>query len=257
MKLTKLALCAAVALGSMTVANVAMAEDAPAPAAMPSVVFNAGIATSYTFRGVRQTVDSHDNSTAEAFGGVDWSGGPDLYAGVWLSNTGHSNSNGIETDVYAGWKPKAGPVNFDLGVIYYTYSNSSDGFVTNDLNTLEWKAAASIAAGPATLGAAVYYADDYISSGKSSTYWELNGSIPVKKDVVLSGAVGSMKAKVFDSFSGNTADSYMVWNIGVTVPITDKVSLDARYIGTDKDATKIWGDFAADDQLVGTIKATF
>ncbi|HET9159535.1 MAG TPA: TorF family putative porin [Caulobacteraceae bacterium] len=249
MKLSKVSLCAAVALGAMTIANAAAAQ----------VAFNAGIATSYTFRGVRQTVDSHNNSTVEAFGGIDWSGGPNLYAGAWISNTGHSNSNGIETDFYGGWKPKAGPVTFDLGVIYYTYNNSNDGFVTNDLNTLEWKAGASMAAGPAVVGAAVYFSDDYISSGDSSTYWEINGSIPVKKDVVLSGAIGSLKAKVFKScgFSCSNTDSYMTWNLGVTVPITDKVSLDARYIGTDKDATKIWGNFAADDQLIGTIKATF
>jgi uncharacterized protein (TIGR02001 family) len=228
-----------------------------AEVASAQVAFNAGIATTYTFRGVRQTIDSDDNSTPEVFGGIDWSGGPNLYAGAWVSNTGHSNSNGIETDLYGGWKPKAGPVTFDLGVIYYTYSNSNDGFVTNDLNTLEWKGAATVGLGPATLGAGVYYSDDYISSGKSSTYWELNGSIPVKDNVFLSGAVGNFKAKVFDLFSGGSSDNYTTWNIGVTVPVTDKVTLDARYVGTNKDATAIWGDFAADDQLVGTIKANF
>jgi uncharacterized protein (TIGR02001 family) len=257
MKLSKAALCAAVALASMATATVALAEDAPSS----SVTFNVGVATDYQFRGVKQTVDGASpfvtGSSPEVFGGVDWSGGPNLYAGVWLSNTGFQNSNGIETDVYAGWKPKAGPVTFDLGVIYYTYSNSSDGFVTNDLNTLEWKAAGSVAAGPATLGLAAYYSSDYISSGESSWYYELNGSVPVKKDVVLSGAVGQMKSKVFKGFSGGTDDKYTVWNIGVTVPITEKVSVDARYVGTDKAATNIWGQFASDDQFVGTIKATF
>lgn len=247
MKLSKLALCAAVALTVTGMASAASAE----------VAFNAGIATSYTFRGVRQTVDTHDNSTAEVFGGADWSGGPNLYAGIWLSNTGHSNSDGIETDVYAGWKPKAGPVSFDLGVIYYTYSNAKDGFVTNDLNTLEWKAAASIPAGMATLGGAVYYSSDYISSGDSSYYYELNASFPVKKDVTVSAAIGEMKADVFKSFSGSKTDKYATWNIGVTVPITEKVSFDARYIGTDSKADKVWGDFAVGNQFVGTVKATF
>ena len=175
MKLSKVALCAAVALGAMTIANIASAQTAPAapaaapaaPEATPAFTFKCRARiTDYVFRGIKQSVDGGLGTSPEAFGGVDWAGGPNLYAGVWLSNTGFSSSNGIETDLYAGWKPKrAGPVRgLDLGVIYYTNNNSSDHFVTNDANTLEWKGAASISAGPATLGAAVYYSNDYISS---------------------------------------------------------------------------------------------
>ena len=66
MKLSKVTLCAAVALGAMAIANVASAQ----------VAFNAGIATDYVFRGVKQTVgDCCGETSPEAFGGVDWSGG--------------------------------------------------------------------------------------------------------------------------------------------------------------------------------------
>jgi uncharacterized protein (TIGR02001 family) len=247
MKLFKVSLCAAVAVASLAAASAASAE----------VSFNAGVATEYVFRGVKQTVDGGLGDSAEVFGGVDWSGGPNLYAGAWISNTGFNSSNGIETDFYAGWKPKAGAVTFDLGVIYYTYNNSNDGFVTDNLDTLEFKAAASTAMGPATVGAGVYYSSDYISSGDESWYYEANISFPVKENVSLSAAVGHFQADVFDTWTGGSTDSYTTWNVGVTLPITEKVSIDARYVGTDNDATTIWGPFAADNTFVGTIKATF
>lgn len=243
MKLSKVSLCAAVALGAMSLASAASAE----------VTFNVGAATDYAFRGVKQTIDEHFGSSTQVFGGVDWSGGPNLYAGAWASNTGFNTENGIEVDYYAGWKPKAGPVNFDLGVIYYTYNNVDSGWIDSDFNTFEWKAAGSVAAGPATIGAGVYYSSDWAGSDDDSWYYELNASVPVNK-VTVSGAVGEFRAGVWKDFPPK---SYTTWNLGVTVPVTEKVSFDARYIGTDNDATDHFGPAAADDLFVGTIKANF
>src|SRR5213078_2584751 len=130
----------------------------------------------YVFRGIDQ---SGKGETLEVFGGADWSGGPDLYAGVWLSNTGPKNDRALEYDLYGGWKPKAGVVTFDLGVIYYAYTNSDNKVVSSDFNTLEFKVAGSVPAGPATIGAAVFYSPDFAGSSEASWYYELNGSIPV------------------------------------------------------------------------------
>ena len=242
MKLSKVSLCAAVALGAMSVAGAASAE----------VSYNVGAATDYVFRGVKNTYDIGGGNAPEVFGGVDWSGGPSLYAGLWLSNTGLDSENGVEIDYYAGWKPKAGPVNFDLGVIYYSYNSTDSGLVDSDFNTLEWKAAASIAAGSATLGAAVYYSDDWAGTDEESWYYELNGSIPVKEGVSVSGAIGEFAS---DGLLGQ--DSYTTWNLGLTLPVTEKMSFDVRYIGTDNDAKSSFGSLAADDMFVATLKATF
>lgn len=253
MKFSKVMLCAATAVASMAIAGAAFAEDAK-PAAS-AFTFNVGGATSYTFRGIKNTYDVNQGSAGEVFGGVDWTGGPSLYAGVWVSNTGRTDDNGIEIDYYGGWKPVVGPISLDLGVIYYTYNDSRLGTVLNASNTLEWKAAASFAAGPATIGAVVFYADDFASTKKSSTYYEINGSIPVGK-VTASAAFGQFNSKGLVTFAG-APDSYTTWNAGVTFPITDHVSLDGRYIGTDTDARAVFGKLAVDNQLVGTIKATF
>lgn len=242
MKTIKASLCAAVAVATVAFASAASAE----------VTFNVGAATDYVFRGLDQTGPGTDG---EVFGGIDWTGGPNLYAGAWLSNTGPSSDNGIEADYYAGWKPKLGPVSLDLGAIYYTYSDSDFGAVDSDFNTLEWKLAGSIGAGPATLGAAVYYSDDVASSDEESWYYELNASVPVKEKVLLSAAIGQFKSDQYSQFDAALSDKYTTWNVGVTVPVTDTFSLDARYIGTENDAR----DFGAavGDRLIGTIKATF
>lgn len=243
MKIVKASLCAAVAMGAMAFASAAAAE----------VSFNVGAATSYTFRGVKQTTgDCCGESSPQVFGGVDWTGGPNLYVGAWASNVGEEGDTAVEIDVYGGWKPTVGPVALDLGAIYYTYTDSQYGGVTDDWNTLEFKLAASVAAGPATVGAAVYYTDDLASSDESAVYYELNGSIPVRENVVVSAAIGQV-----DSDAYGATDSYNTWNIGLTVPVTEKFSIDARYIGTDNDAEDIFGSYAAGDQLVATVKAVF
>ena len=252
MKFSKVSLCAATAIAMMAVAGAAFAEDAkPAPAPAPAFTFNVGGATSYTFRGIKNTYDVNQGTAAEVFGGVDWTGGPNLYAGAWISNTGRTDDNGVEIDYYGGWKPVVGPINLDLGLIYYTYNNSRLGTVLNASNTLEWKVAGSFAAGPATIGAVVFYADDFASTKKSSTYSEINGSVPIGK-VSLSGAFGQFHSKGL-----GVIDNYTTWNAGLTFPITEHVSIDGRYIGTDADARKIFGKLGVDNQLVATIKATF
>ena len=240
MKLSKVSLCAAVAVATMAFANAASAE----------VAFNVGAASDYIFRGIDQ---SGKGSDIEVFGGVDWTGGSDLYAGVWLTNTGPKGDRAIEYDIYGGWKPKAGPVTLDLGAIYYGYTDSDNGFVDSEFNTLEFKLGGSVAAGPATLGAAIYYSPDFAGTEESSWYTEINGSVPVHEKVLLSGAVGTFQS---DAFAG--PDSYMTWNAGVTFTLTENFSFDARYVDTDDDAEAIYGNnFAADQKFVATLKAIF
>ena len=240
MKLSKVSLIAAVTLAGVAVASTASAAS--------PVAFNVGIASDYDFRGIDQ---SGKGETLEVFGGADWTGGPNLYAGIWLSNTGPSGDRALEYDTYAGWKPKAGPVTFDLGLIYYAYTNSKNKVVASDFNTLEFKVAGSVAAGPATIGASVFYSPDFADSSEASWYYELNGSIPVNKKLSISGALGEFKTNAFFS-----PDSYTTWNLGGTFAFNDHISLDVRYIGTDNNADDLFGDLAV-NKVVGTLKATF
>ncbi len=216
------------------------------------VTFNVGIATDYIFRGIDQTTAF---SEGQAFGGVDVTDGS-FYAGAWVSNTGPHVAQFFEYDLYAGWKPTLGPVALDLGFIYYGYTDTDDtvGFDESDSSNYELKVAGSIPANGATLGAAIYWTPNFAGDNDGSDdnagfYYEVNAAYTFSNSAALSGAIGAVEV---DDFA---IDGYTTWNVGVTYPITEQVSIDARYIGTDDDATTGFGGNG--DTLVGTLKLTF
>lgn len=233
----------AVAAGALMASGTAHAQD---------VTFNMGVATDYIFRGIDQTTSF---SEGQAFGGADYSNGS-FYAGAWVSNTGPHVAQFFEYDLYAGFKPVVGPVTFDLGFIYYAYTDTDDsvGFDESDLSTYELKAGASIVSSGVTWGAAIYYTPNFSGDAdgiddNAGYYYEANAAYTFSNSATLSGAIGLVEV---DDYA---IDSYTTWNIGVTYPITETVSLDGRYIGSDDDAT---AGFAGNgDTLVGTLKLTF
>jgi len=239
MKLFKTVLCAAAA--SLAMGGVASAAEWS---------FNAGAATDYVFRGIDQSGSHYSEN--EVFGGADVTFGMDnaFYAGTWVSNTGPGYDNGVEYDLYTGWKSKLGGANIDLGLVFYGYNNSEEGDVRDKSNTFEVKAAASIPAGSWTYGGAVYYSNDYAGSNEASTYVEANLAYTLKSGPTLSAAVGNFSSDCCSDSVGG----YSTFNFGVTVPITEKVSLDARYSVVTDDASYFGEKF---DGFFATVKATF
>ena len=96
----------------------AVAAALTSGAASAEITANAGFFSNYIWPGVTQTSDQ-----AAGQGGIDWSGGPGLYAGTWVSNVDFDGSAtaGYEMDVYGGWAAEAGNFGWDLGVITYQY----------------------------------------------------------------------------------------------------------------------------------------
>ncbi|MDP3175137.1 MAG: TorF family putative porin [Phenylobacterium sp.] len=234
MKSFKLALIAAAA--TVATSGVAFAQDDTAPA----FSFNVGVASDYVFRGVSQTSES-----PQVFGGADVSMGQ-FYGGVWASNVDFGDDTDAEVDLYAGFKPTVGPVSLDLGVIYYGYLNEP-----SNANWAYWeaKAAGSVAVGPGTLGAAVYYSPDFTGGGDDddALYYEVNGSIPLAEKVTASAAIGHQDVDVPGDFSYNT------WNVGVGFALNDHLGLDLRYHDTDEHS---YGK-GFDSRGVISLKATF
>lgn len=220
--------------------------------AEPAVSFNMGVATDYIFRGIDQTTAY---SEGQAFGGVDVTDGQ-FYAGAWLTNTGPHVAQFFEYDLYGGWRPEVGAVTFDLGFIYYGYTDTDDtiGYDESDSSNYELKVAASAPVNGVTLGAAVYWMPNFGGDNdgiddNSGFYYEVNGAYTFSNNAALSAAIGAVDVQDY------LIDGYTTWNIGVTYPITEHVSLDGRYIGTDDDATA--GFSGNGDTLVGTLKLTF
>lgn len=208
---------------------------APASAADPEFSANVGVVTDYVFRGFSQT-----NENPALQGGVDMTYGS-FYAGVWGSNVDFGDDTGAEVDVYGGYRTEAAGYALDLGVIGYLYPKEPDGA---DYNYVEFKAAASRAVGPATLGAAVYYSPDFFGIDDAATYVELNGAFSPIEKVTISGAVGQQFLDV--------SDDYATWNLGVTYAFDDSVGLDVRYYDTD-----VEGVPGAEDRVVAGLKFAF
>lgn len=219
---------------ALALASAASAQEAEKPI---DLSFNVGAATDYVFRGVSQT-----NENPQAYAGADatlWGLG---YAGAWISNVDFGNQTDAEYDLYAGVRPTLSPVSIDLGVIYYGYINSPSG---SDQDYVEWKAAASVPAGPATVGAAVYYSSDFFGGTGDAVYYEVNGAVPIAEKLTVSGALGHQEV----DYDGD----YNTWNIGIGYAVTDVLGFDLRYYDTDEhDFGKLY-----DGRVVLGLKAAF
>jgi uncharacterized protein (TIGR02001 family) len=104
-----------------------IAETVAAAVAAPGIMAQAPRALSgnvalvgdYRFRGLSQTY------TQPAIqGGVDYARASGVYVGAWGSNVSGNqflNGGSLELDLYSGYRWKAGPVEWDLGLLYYWY----------------------------------------------------------------------------------------------------------------------------------------
>jgi uncharacterized protein (TIGR02001 family) len=224
------------AFASAAAAAALLAAAGSAQAQAPDVAWNVAVTSDYVFRGASQT---DENPAIQ--GGVDLTFESGFYAGAWASNVDFGDDTDAEVDLYGGFRTEAGGFALDFGAIAYLYVNAPD--LTDDYDYLEFKAAASRALGPVTLGAAVYYSPDFFGLDDEATYVEANGSFSPAPKWTVSGALGYQYLDV--------SDDYTTWNAGVAFAITDNISIDARYHGTDVDAPLY------DDRAVASLKFAF
>jgi uncharacterized protein (TIGR02001 family) len=187
---------------------------------------NLGVASNYIFRGVNQNV----GDTAQFFGGYDVSVDA-FYLGTWVSNVDFGTRANLEWDVYAGYKPKVGPVQLDLGVLAYLYPEQSE------LRIFEAKAAATIAneAGMSLTGS-VFYSPEAGKDGPSYWYGEIGAVAPIPGGKIgpfafsVNGAVGTA-----DYQTNLFLPDYSNWKVGVTAATESGWAVDLFYTDTDID----------------------
>ena len=223
-----------VALACVSLLALTMGAGAANAQVEPEVAFNIGVTSDYVFRGASQT----DEDPALQ-GGVDATFGS-FYAGAWASNVDFGDDTDAEVDLYGGYRTEAAGYALDVGVVGYFYVNEPGGA---DYNYVEFKAAASRAIGPATLGAVIYYSPDFFGLDDKATYLEANAAFAPADKWTISGAVGHQ----WLDFN----DDYTTWNAGVAYALTDHLAVDVRYHNTDVDGP------LTDDRFVVGLKASF
>ena len=225
----RLALACASLLALTVGAGAAQAQAAP------EVAFNIGVVSDYVFRGASQS-----NEDPALQGGVDATFGNGFYAGTWASMVDFGDGTDAEVDLYGGYRTEAAGYALDFGVVGYLYVNEPG---PADYNYVEFKAAASRAVGPATLGAVVYYSPDFYGADDEATYLEANAAFALAEKWSLSGAVGHQWLDV--------NDDYTTWNLGLAYALTNHLAVDVRYHDTDVDGP------LTDDRFVVGLKAAF
>lgn len=219
--------CAA-ALAALLTASAATAQDAP------EIAWNLGMTSDYVFRGFSQT--SEDPAL---FGGVDVTSG-DFYVGAWASNVDFGDGTDAEVDIYGGYRTEVSGFAVDVGLVGYLYVSQPTGA---DYDYAEFKAAASRAIGPLTVGAVVYWSPDFFGIDDEATYVEANASFTPAAKWSVSGAVGHQSLDV-------NAD-YTTWNAGVAYAVSDNVAVDLRYHDADVSGP------LSDDRVAATLKFLF
>ena len=222
------------AAAALTLGLVGLAAPASAQSDV-EVAFNAGVFSDYVFRCFSQT----DEDPAIQ-GGVDITAGS-FYVGAWASNVDFGDDTDAEVDLYGGYRTEAGGFALDVGVVGYLYPGEPD---EADYNYVEFKAAASRAVGPATIGGAVFYSPDFFGADEAATYAEVNAAFAPAERWTISGAVGQQWLDV--------SDDYVTWNVGVAYALTENLALDVRYHDTDVDDVTI-----AEGRVVGALKLAF
>jgi uncharacterized protein (TIGR02001 family) len=225
-------------------ALLATAAGAGVASAEGTVTANVAITSDYVFRGISLS----DNGPALQ-GGIDYESEA-WYVGAWGSNV----TEGLELDVYGGFTPSTGPIDWDFGVIGYFYPGADDDGAEFDY--FEGKIAASHDfTEQFTAGAAVYYAPENFGDTGDATYWEVNAAYEINDGLAINGAYGNQNIE--EPNGPNSEDDYNTWNVGAEFAMHG-FQIDLRYHDSDIDegtdiANYAYGDSSHDSAFVVTI----
>ena len=184
---------------------------------------NVSLTSNYKFRGQDQDTGKVSAFKPAVQGGFDWNSSVN-----WLSG------NSLESDVYGGYKFKAGGADLDVGALAYLYPGNTSG------NTTELYGAATF--GPLTAKYAHTVSKDYFGwagaksgsglKGRNTGYLSFAVAQEVMPKVTLKASVG------FTRFSSDIKDAgvpnYMDYSVGGAYDFGDGLTLGAAIVGANK-----------------------
>lgn len=196
---------------------------AAAQAASP-ITGNMSLVSDYRFRGLTQTFEE-----PALQGGFDYAHSSGIYLGNWNSSISDNFYAGspLEMDFYGGYKGAAGPLGYDVGVLYYYYPGSNLAGV-GTIDNLEVYAGVSWK----FLSLKYFHAvSDFFGAPNTdgSNYIDLSANFDLGQGWGVNGHVGHQKVK------NASALDYTDYKIGITKDISGWV-FGASFVDTDADS---------------------
>jgi uncharacterized protein (TIGR02001 family) len=205
---------------------------------------NVGAFSEYMFRGVGQS------GGAAVQGGIDYAHDTGFYLGTWASNIGFAG--GTEMDLYGGYAGKIGEVGFDIGGIYYWYTEEDEA--DGEYSTVEGYVGLSF--GPVAVK--YYYSDEanfFLGDDQAEEAGYLIGTLalPITDSLNFTSNIGWYSGDEIERFTGGEEDSYIDYSIGLAKTIDGGFTMTLQFIDTDLDIAGV------DDEpkVVVGLKKTF
>jgi len=196
---------------------------------------NVSLTSNYKFRGQDQDISKVSAFKPAVQGGFDYAfGDTGWYVGNWNSSVNWLPGNSLESDVYGGYKFKAGEFDLDVGALAYLYSDNTSG------NTTELYGAGTF--GPFTAKYSHTVSKDYFGwagaksgsglRGRNTGYLNLALAQEVMPKVTLKASLG------FTRFASDIKDAgvpnYMDYSVGGVYDFGDGLTLGAAVVGANK-----------------------
>ncbi|HEX2137705.1 MAG TPA: TorF family putative porin [Microvirga sp.] len=241
-------------------------QEAAAPVAKPiEFAFGVRVQSDYVFRGISQ---SDRKPSVQGYGELQLFDNF-VYAGVAAYGVDLPTTPDAEVDLTFGFRPKFGPLTFDLGVIGYWYPGEGRLFdetgttfftvANTDYVELAGKVSYNVA-DQLVLGGNVFHAWDWLGSGATGTYASLTAkyNLPFLEGLAVSGELGRYWLGTTSVQTGSVRlPDYTYWNAGLSYTY-QVLTVDLRYHDTDlseRDCFTLTTDPAG--ALTGTGRSTW
>lgn len=206
-----------------------------------------GLATDYTFRGISQT------QTEPALqGAIDLQHASGVYGGLFASNVDFPGADAnIEIDWMAGYRFGLGPVNLDVGGVYYTYPGARSGL---NLNYVELMVKGSYELPFATFLGAAAYSPDFQASSGTGIYLEAGADVKLPFEFVLGLRLGHQWIEENPKFG---VPDFLNWSIGISRDVFG-FTLALTYTDTDLSKRECLGGLnLCEARVIGSVTRKF
>ena len=195
---------------------------------------NVSLTTNYKFRGQDQDASKVKAVKPALQGGFDYAHESGFYIGNWNSSVNWLAGNSLESDIYGGYKFKAGEVDLDVGLLTYIYPGNSLG------NTTEAYAGATF--GPLSAKYSHTLSEDYFGwagtslgsglKGRNTGYLNLAFAQEVAPKLTFKASVGF--TRFASDIKDNGVPNYMDYSVGGAYDLGEGFSLGANVVGANK-----------------------